>query len=207
MNPIQTKSKVIVYFPNTGVYDAIGELVKQSKPSIKVSFDDLMFTERALTNEEIVDFNLTYRIGYEGYYKVHGEYPKTQVYNVNFVEDSKHRLVYFLKTNLYDYIFIDYKPYICNLLDELKVDFYVVYPDNELKSEYIENILIATNPITKDVNDNSEKCLLDIKDPKLMYTTWDRLMTKIEKSNYKRKIILQRNHYLKDILEKFPFKI
>lgn len=202
MKPIQTKTKVIVYFPNTGVYDAIVELFKQSKLSIKVSFDDLLFTERALTNEEIVDFNLTYRIGYEGYYKVHGEYPKTKVYNVNFAEDSKHRLVCLLESNQYDYIFIDYKSYICNLLDELKVDFYVVYPDNELKEEYIGNILIETNPITKGVNDHNEKCLLDIKDPKLMNTTWDQLMHRIEKSNYKQKIILQRNHYLKDILDK-----
>lgn len=223
MKPIQTKSKVIVYFPNTGVFDAIGELIKQSKISLKLSFDDLILTERALTDEEIVDFNLSYRIGYEGYYKVHGEYPTSKHYNVNFVEDSKNRLICALEINRYDYIFIEYKPYICNWLDELKIDYYVVYPDNELKENYIFNILVETcskykikeseelKHITNELKNLSirsdkpvitSQCRLDITDTKLMNTTWDQLMDRIEKSNYKRKIILQRNHYLKDILDK-----
>ena len=214
MEVVNTKSKVIVYFPNTGVFDAMEELFKQNKLPIRLTFDDLIFIERALTDDEIKDFNLTYRIGYDGYFKIHGSYPTTQHYNVNFAEESKNRLICTLESNKYDYVFIVYKPYVCTWLNELNVRYSVVYPDNELKAEYIGNILIKTNQKYKieesptgraigvDKENGLTKYQLDIKDPKIMNTTWDQLMDKIENSNYKVKIILQRNHYLKDILDK-----
>lgn len=76
---------------------------------------------------------------------------------------------------------------VLNKLEDEKIPYILVYPDKNLKQEYLERYKQRGSP-EGFIN------LLDIK--------WDEFHNDLEQANPKNKIILQKGEFLKDILNK-----
>lgn len=87
----------------------------------------------------------------------------------------------------YDYVFITTHGVMLERLNELGIEYYLVYPKRELKDEY-KNRAISRNSSEEFVNG--------------FFSRWDEHISDCEKNIFAKKIVLESGEYLSDVIDK-----
>ncbi|MBQ7105194.1 MAG: hypothetical protein IJN90_04985 [Bacilli bacterium] len=87
----------------------------------------------------------------------------------------------------YDYVFITTHGVMLERLNELGIEYYLVYPKRELKDEY-KNRAISRNSSEEFVNG--------------FFSRWDEHISDCEKNTFAKKIVLESGEYLSDVIDK-----
>lgn len=87
----------------------------------------------------------------------------------------------------YDYVFITTHGVMLERLNELGIEYYLVYPKRELKDEY-KNRAISRNSSEEFVNG--------------FFSRWDEHISDCEKNTFAKKIVLEAGEYLSDVIDK-----
>ena len=87
----------------------------------------------------------------------------------------------------YDYVFITTHGVMLEKLNELGIDYYLVYPKRELKDEY-RNRAIGRNSSDDFVEG--------------FFSRWDEYISDCEKNTYAKKIVLLSGEYLSDVIDR-----
>lgn len=87
----------------------------------------------------------------------------------------------------YDYVFITTHGVMLERLNELGIEYYLVYPKRELKDEY-KNRTISRNSSEEFVNG--------------FFSRWDEHISDCEKNTFAKKIVLESGEYLSDVIDK-----
>lgn len=89
--------------------------------------------------------------------------------------------------NKYDYVFITTHGIMLNRLNELGINYYLVYPKRELKEEYRNRAIVRKS--SDDFVDG-------------FFSRWDEHISDCEKNTFAKKIILESGEYLSDVIDK-----
>ena len=104
---------------------------------------------------------------------------KNKGFHEEYIKDVKNKI------GVVDYIFISTDPHGLKLLKEQGLSITLVYPDNQLRNEYLDRYL-------------DRDCPYEFIGTFMKH--WDLWINELKNLNYCRHIILKRGEYLKDVL-------